>query len=101
MGYLYNVTEFANDTKFEVGSNTRFSDHYIENGSFFRMDNINIGYTFPEVYKERLNIRVGAGVLNAFVITKYSGIDPEVSGGLDNNYFPRTRSFFLNVNVEF
>jgi TonB-dependent starch-binding outer membrane protein SusC len=101
MGFLYNVTEFANDTKFLVASNTRFSDYYLENASFFRMDNINAGYTFKEVYQEKLNIRIGAGVQNAFVITKYSGLDPEVSGGLDNNYFPRTRSFFLNVNFEF
>jgi iron complex outermembrane receptor protein len=101
MGFLYNVTEFANDTKFLVASNTRFSDYYLENASFFRMDNIALGYTFREVYQDRLNVRVGAGVQNAFVITKYSGLDPEVSGGLDNNYFPRTRSFFLNLNVEF
>jgi iron complex outermembrane receptor protein len=65
------------------------------------MDNINLGYTFRELYKERLKLRVGAGVQNVFVITKYSGIDPEIAGGIDNNFFPRTRSFFLNVNLEF
>jgi iron complex outermembrane receptor protein len=65
------------------------------------MDNINMGYTFREVYQNKLNIRIGAGVQNVFVITKYKGIDPEVQGGLDNNIFPRTRSFFLNVNFEF
>jgi TonB-dependent starch-binding outer membrane protein SusC len=101
MGYLSNVASFANDTKFATGANTRFSNYYLENGSFFRMDNINAGYTFRQVYADRLNIRVGLGVQNAFVITKYSGLDPEVSGGLDNNYFPRTRSYFFNVNFEF
>jgi TonB-linked SusC/RagA family outer membrane protein len=101
MSYLSNMSKLADQTKFTNALNTRFSDYYIENGSFFRMDNINAGYTFRGVYQEKLNIRVGAGVQNAFVITKYSGIDPEVSGGLDNNFFPRTRAFFLNVNFEF
>jgi TonB-dependent starch-binding outer membrane protein SusC len=101
MGYLSNVASFAKNTEFEVGASTRFSDYYIENASFFRMDNINAGYTFREVYADRLNVRVGLGVQNAFVITNYSGLDPEVSGGLDNNYFPRTRSYFFNVNFEF
>ena len=101
MSYLSNVSKLADETKFTNALNTRFSDYYIENGSFFRMDNMNVGYTFQDVYKDRLKIRVGAGVQNAFIITKYKGIDPEISGGLDNNFFPRTRAFFLNVNVEF
>lgn len=101
MEYLSNVSTLANDTKFTTALNTRFSDYYIENASFFRMDNINLGYSFKNVYKEKLNIRVGAGVQNVFVITKYKGIDPEISGGLDNNFFPRTRSYFLTVNCQF
>lgn len=101
MEYLSNMSKLADKTQFTKASNERFSDYYIENGSFFKMDNINLGYTIKSLYKEKLNMRIGAGVQNAFVITKYSGIDPEVSGGLDNNFFPRTRAFFLNVNVEF
>ena len=65
------------------------------------MDNINLGYTFRNVRKDKLNIRVGAGAQNVFVITKYTGIDPEIAGGIDNNFFPRTRSFFLNLNFQF
>jgi iron complex outermembrane receptor protein len=101
MEFLMNVSKLADDTKFTNALNTRFSDYYIENASFFRVDNINAGYTFNDLYKDRLNVRVGVGVQNAFVITKYSGLDPEISGGLDNNFFPRTRAFLLNVNVEF
>jgi len=101
LGFLSNVTRLANDTKFTTALNTRFSDYYIENASFFRMDNINVGYSFRNLYKERLNVRVGAGVQNVFVITKYTGLDPEISGGLDNNFFPRTRSFFLSLNAQF
>ena len=101
MEYLSNVSTLANDTKFTNALNTRFSDYYMENASFFRMDFINLGYTFKGVVQDKLNVRVGAGVQNAFVITNYSGLDPEISGGLDNNFFPRTRSFLLSLNVEF
>jgi iron complex outermembrane receptor protein len=101
MQYLSNVSKLANDTQFTTALNTRFSDYYVENASFFRMDNINIGYSMKNLYKEKLNIRIGAGVQNVFVITKYKGIDPEISGGLDNNFFPRTRSFFLTLNCQF
>ncbi|MCD9015873.1 SusC/RagA family TonB-linked outer membrane protein [Parachryseolinea silvisoli] len=99
--FLANVSTQADKTRFTTGLRTRFSDFYIENASFFRMDNINLGYTWEKLYRERLKIRVGVGVQNAFVITNYSGLDPEVSGGLDNNFFPRTRSYFLNLNCQF
>lgn len=99
LGYLRNMSTLADKTKFT--SSARFSDIYIENASFFRMDNINLGYTFKEVTGDKVSIRVGAGVQNVFVITKYSGLDPEVAGGLDNNFFPRTRSFLLNLNCTF
>jgi iron complex outermembrane receptor protein len=101
VGILNNTTRQAEKTGFKNATLERFSDFYIENASFFRMDNINLGYTFRELAQEKLKLRVGAGVQNVFVITKYSGIDPEIAGGIDNNFFPRTRSFFLNVNLEF
>lgn len=99
LGYLRNMSTQADKTKFT--SSARFSDFYIENASFFRMDNINLGHTFSNLAKDKLSVRVGVGVQNVFVITKYSGLDPEVSGGLDNNFFPRTRSFLLNLNCTF
>jgi iron complex outermembrane receptor protein len=101
MEFLRNASTQADNTKFKDGLKTRFSDYYMEDASFFRMDNINLGYTMKSLYKEKLNVRIGVGVQNAFVITKYSGLDPEVSGGIDNNFYPRTRSYFLNLNVEF
>jgi iron complex outermembrane receptor protein len=101
IGILSNVSTQAEKTQFNPATNTRFSDFYIENASFFRMDNINLGYTFENAFTQKLKIRVGAGVQNAFVITKYSGLDPEISGGLDNNFFPRTRSYFLTLSAQF
>ncbi|HEY3405239.1 MAG TPA: SusC/RagA family TonB-linked outer membrane protein [Ohtaekwangia sp.] len=101
MGFIRNMSTLADDTKFDVAGDTRFSDYYIENASFFKLDNVNLGYTFKDLHNDKLDIRIGAGVQNAFVITKYSGLDPEVEGGIDNNFFPRTRAYFLNVNLSF
>ena len=98
--YLSNASTQADKTRFTNALNTRFSDFYIENGSFFRMDNINLGYNLQNV-AGRVNMRVSLGVLNAFVITRYSGIDPEISGGLDNNFFPRSRTYLLGVKADF
>ena len=101
MEYLSNMSTQADKAGFGNALNTRFSDFYMENASFFRMDFINLGYTFKNLYQDKFDVRIGAGVQNAFVITKYSGLDPEISGGLDNNFFPRTRSFLFSLNCEF
>jgi iron complex outermembrane receptor protein len=81
--------------------NNSLSDYYIENASFFRMDNMNIGYNFGRVYKNTANIRLSFNVQNVFVITNYKGVDPEVSSGIDNNVYPRPRTFVLGLNVGF
>lgn len=99
LNYLSNVLTTANDIEFS--SAQYFSDYYIENASFFRMDNISLGYRFSNISSKSLGIHIGAVVQNAFVITKYSGLDPEVDGGIDNNFYPRARTFMLGVTVDF
>lgn len=99
--FLRNGSTLADKTQFKTALNTRFSDYYIEDASFFRLDNINLGYRFDGLAGNRLDLRTSVGVQNVLVITKYSGLDPEISGGLDNNFFPRTRVFLLGVNAEF
>ncbi|MEO7988241.1 MAG: TonB-dependent receptor [Chryseolinea sp.] len=75
-----------------------YSDFYVENASFLRMDNLTLGYSVQKISKA--TIRVYATVQNAFVITKYSGLDPETSiSGIDNNLYPRARTFVLGVRV--
>jgi TonB-dependent starch-binding outer membrane protein SusC len=76
-----------------------FSDVYLENASFLRMDNIELGYTF----RRGLNgTRVFGVVQNAFTITGYSGIDPTARvDGIDNNIYPRSRTFTGGVSVAF
>ena len=80
-----------------------YSDYFIENASFFRLDDINLGYTFRSIGRWETDIRVGAGVQNVFIITGYSGMDPEVisENGIDNTIWPRPRTWSLRLNVNF
>lgn len=97
--YLRNV----NTDVFNTGFNTAqyFSDYYVQEASFFRMDNITLGYNMKKLLGNKLNMRVYTSVNNVFVVTDYDGIDPEVDGGIDNNIYPRPRTFLLGVNVSF
>ena len=104
-GYIDNLGTYALETGW-TESMTEFqnySDLFLENASFFRMDNINVGYTFDEFKKWKGNIRVGASVQNVFTITKYSGLDPEITSadGVDNNLIPRPRLYTLRLNINF
>lgn len=83
------------------GSNYYLSDYYIQNASFLRVDNINLGYNIGSVMRNKANLRISANVQNALVITKYTGIDPEINGGIDNNFYPRPRTFVLGLNLDF
>jgi iron complex outermembrane receptor protein len=75
------------------------SDYYVENGSFLRMDNISIGYTFPWAGQQ---LRAYALVQNAFTITGYSGVDPTAgTNGIDNNIYPRARTITGGLDVKF
>ena len=83
----------------------KLSDHWVQNGSFLKCDNITLGYSFENLLKcgnyKGINGRVYATCSNVFCITKYKGIDPEVFGGIDNNLYPRPISFILGVNLNF
>ena len=62
-----------------------------------------LGYTFRKVGQSDTQIRVAAGVQNVFVLTKYSGLDPEssVAGGIDGNIYPRPRVFSVRLGINF
>lgn len=102
LGYLANGTRNVLETDF-TGNGDRYflSDYYVENASFLRMDNINIGYNAGSIIRKNTNLRIGANVQNVFIITKYNGLDPEVYGGIDNNFYPRPRIFVLSLNLNF
>ena len=104
-GYLTNTQPVASRYGFTTSATTAqcLSDLFLEEASFFRMDDINLGYTFHNVAKSGVSIRLAAGVQNVFVITNYSGLDPEVSvaGGIDGNVYPRPRIYSLRLGINF
>ena len=84
-----------------------FNSYYVEDGDYWKIDNITLGYSFGQVGKYIKSLRVYGSVLNALTITGYKGIDPEVStDGLTPGYdtrdrYPSVRSFTFGVNVKF
>lgn len=99
LGFLSNGSSNVLDTRFRAQQ--YFSDYYVENASFLRLDNLNFGYNFGRVMSSRANLRLSATFQNLFVITKYSGLDPEISGGIDNNFYPRPRIGTVGLNLDF
>ncbi|RXQ96280.1 TonB-dependent receptor [Ancylomarina salipaludis] len=89
----------ANDAKFFTAQ--YHSDYFIQNASFFKLDNVTLGYDLGKVCQDKLNIYLYTTVQNVFTITDYKGLDPEIFGGIDNNIYPRPRTFLLGVNVNF
>lgn len=79
-------------------SSQMFSDYYVEKANFVKLDNVSLSYLFPG---DKFNIRASFTATNVFTISDYSGVDPEVDSGIDNNLYPRTRSYVLGLNVSF
>ena len=75
------------------------SDYYVENASFLKMDNLNIGYDFGKIAKT-VKLKLTATVQNVFTLTKYSGVDPEIPGGVDYGFYPRPRIYSVGLNLE-
>ena len=104
-GYLNNLSPYCMETGWTatISEQQKYSDMFLENTTFFRMDDINVGYTFDKIKNWGGKIRVAASVQNVFTITKYSGLDPEltVADGVDNNLIPRPRLYTLRLNINF
>jgi len=101
--YLGNVNTDLLNTGF-INTNTSnewASDYYIQNASFLKMDNAMIGYNVGKILKNKANLSVNVSCQNVFTITQYKGVDPEIFGGIDNNFYPRPRVFLLGVNLRF
>lgn len=77
------------------------SDLYVQDASFLRMDNLSLGYNIGDIVPNHLSMRVNFTVQNVFVITKYKGIDPEIASGIDNNFYPRPRTYVLGLSFNF
>lgn len=102
-GALGNIPSSVNDTEFIASTDkTVLSDIYVENASYLKMDNISLGYTFPNWLEGKASLRLFTGCQNVFTLTKYSGLDPEITNnGVDNTIYPRQRSFLFGANVKF
>ena len=98
---LSNVHQDYLDTGFLFFSDKNtVSDHYIQNASFFRLDNITLGYTFENAIQDN-PLRIYLTGDNLFVATNYNGIDPEITGGIDSNFYPRSRAIALGLDLTF
>ena len=104
-GGLPNFAQVVRKTGFTDVNDTYqyFTDIFIKDASFFRMDDINLGYTFKEIGNWGGNIRVAASCQNVFVLTKFDGVDPETNNttGINDSFWPRPRTFSIRLNVNF
>ncbi len=91
--------------------NTAFSDYYVEDGSFLRLRNVQLGYTLPESLMDKIkvaSIRVYVSANNLLTLTNYRGFDPDIgssggtlSAGVDYGFYPQARTFMGGINVKF
>lgn len=117
--YAYNNVASANgnqDNLFDLGTirnahvsllDTNFrnpqywSDYYIQDASFLKMDNITLGYNFENIKNGDVRLRLYSTIQNVFTVTDYDGLDPEINGGIDNNFYPRPQTVLFGFNVNF
>ncbi len=96
--YLSNVHSAA--TAIDFANPQYLSDHFIQDASFFRLDFISAAYNLGGLM-EKGNISLSATLQNPLLITNYEGVDPEIENGIDNNIYPRSRTFVIGVNASF
>lgn len=91
----------------DANSNIRVSDRYVEDGSFIKIKNLQLGYTFPQKWtgKAFSKLRLYAQVKNAFTFTKYTGFDPEIAGGIldtgvDRGAYPQARTYAIGIDIK-
>jgi len=105
------TTNNADDPEYtftDPNDNARVSDRYIEDGSYIKIKNLMLGYTIPKTVLRRKNtsLRIYAQVKNAYTFTKYTGFDPEISGGIlnsgvDYGNYPQARTYLLGLDFKF
>lgn len=98
IGYWKNMSKYLEDSQFVKRQFT--SDYFVSNASFLKLDNISAGYTF-DAMQGKMVPRISFTVQNVFTITDYEGLDPEVPGGIDNNFYPRPRTYMLGLGFTF
>lgn len=101
----YSAPQLSNlhSSYLETGFKARqfFSDYYVENASFLKMDNLTLSYDFGRIFKGVMGLRASLMMQNVFTVTKYTGVDPEISNGFDSSFYPRPRIVSLSLGFEF
>ena len=107
-GFVRNVTNEVQTTNFTTNTERNYlSDYFVENGSFLRMENVTLGYSFGELVHKGSNLNLTVSAQNLFLITKYKGLDPEIVDagngtlGIDQTIYPRARTFTVGLNLGF
>ncbi|MEO6148540.1 MAG: TonB-dependent receptor [Mucilaginibacter sp.] len=92
------------------GLNNSVSDYFVEDGSYLRVKNVQLGYNFADTFLQKLKVkqfRVYVGAQNLLTVTGYSGLDPEIGSadpkltGIDQGYYPQARTFMIGINAKF
>ncbi len=102
---VFNPNNFLMNTVNDI-QHTQFynrgqqSDYYLSNASFLKMDYVNIAYNVGRI-ADLLDLGITLSVQNVFTVTKYKGVEPEVAGGIDGNFYPNPRTFSLGLNLNF
>ena len=103
-GYYENATKDITTLGW-TSNNYPLTDYFVQNASFLKCDNITLGYNFNNVLKmgkyHGISGRIYASCSNVFTITKYKGLEPELTSGKDDNVYPRCRTFLLGLNLNF
>ncbi len=86
----------------QTGFKTRqfYSDYYVENASFLKLDNLTVSYDFGRI-RDKVGLQLSLLMQNVFTITKYTGVDPEISNGFDSSFYPRPRIVSLSLGLNF
>jgi iron complex outermembrane receptor protein len=101
LGRLSNISaEYLNSAFVGTSGISDRSDYYIQNASFFKIDNISVGYTISD-FIDNNPLRLYVAADNVLVVTDYDGIDPEITGGIDSNFYPRSSVLAIGVNFNF
>ncbi len=96
---LNNLSENYLETYFR--KDQYFSDYYVTDASFIKMDYVSLAYSFKNFIKGKGALTASLNVQNVFTITDYKGLDPEIAGGIDNNIYPRPRTYSIGLNFQF
>jgi iron complex outermembrane receptor protein len=118
--YLSNINQSGVDLNVFDQANLTFSDHFVKKADFFRIDHFTLAYDLSHVFQKNVPLGISdvnadfgkrngfisyfnvyATIQNPFVVTSYDGLDPEITNGIDNNIYPRPRTFLVGVNVNF